>query len=744
MADEIIHKQEFNVVRDIKNIRLRYQPGSNQITIRGLTPTADENSIKVDGTGSATITDMTVELVPNSESFDEVYRSDSDDEDVDNSDEDEPDPENDRFKALVKKGRDIDEDLAKAKEEMHLGATQMSILTSFAESVTKPRPDDLSAFISTHRLERKKAYELVFESDKRVKALERQRHNNLREQVKVKKALRKAGRQATKLRAKEKKRKQRAREEREAGKRRLKEERVQFWPRKVYRVVVSLDTNSSFTPASSRRGSIDTIGKPVSDETSAGECYVSLSVSYITSCAAWTPRYDLSLNTKNNTGLIIYRAELSNTTSETWKDTKVILSTSQTASQGLGEPIPFMAPWHIGLDKKNKGKNDTTVGAILSLHERNCKTTAFPSSKQAGVSRPVLFGIGPVPVIQKPSGYQVFNQYMQPQMQAHGIMQAQQQRVQIQSQQQRAQMQSQAQRQGPAQQAQMAQLQQSGGAISDTAKGESEKAEEMAEGFAFADWEADTGATSPSMPALATLESAWSESGLTATYDLPGLRTIAPSHSARRQKIASVHLKDVHLSYLMVPKLRAAAFLKARIFNTSSVTLLRGPCGVTLDGSFLGNTTLPRCSAGDLFRLNLGVDPSVSVIYSKPVVRRNQTGVFQKEGSGTYTRTCTITNTNATRAVEGMVMEQVPVSEDERLRVEIVKPMGLCHEGDSRDAGTGLLGVGKVLEDWGKATATLRKAGEVWWDVRIEPGRGAQLVLEYEAKYPTTDVVVEV
>lgn len=229
---------------------------------------------------------------------------------------------------------------------------------------------------------------------------------------------------------------------------------------------------------------------------------------------------------------------------------------------------------------------------------------------------------------------------------------------------------------------------------------------------------------------------------LTSTYDIPGLRTVAPSFTTRRHKIASIHLKDVHLSYVLVPKLRAAAFLKARLRNTSSVALLNGPAGLTLDGSFLGNTNLLRCSAGEHFNLSLGVDPSVNVTYSKPVVKRSQTGVFTKEGSGIYTRTCTITNTKSNRAIEGTVLDQVPVSEEERLRIEVLQPAGLRSEGDAVKTGTGV--GGKGMEKWGRANAVLKKGGEVAWEVKIEPGRGAKLVLEYEAKFPSSEMVVGV
>ncbi|KAG6991005.1 hypothetical protein G7Y79_00059g091900 [Physcia stellaris] len=778
MASEVVYKQEFNirnvatrsvtlyparaqVVRDIRDISLK--PGANEITIIGLTPTVDENSIKVDGKGSATITDMTVELISNTERFEDIHPSDSDDDGTDDADDDPSDPENDQLRALTEKAIELDKALARAREEQHAGAAQMLIVQHYADSMARARPDDLGQFMSSHRIERKKAYDIVFESDNRIKALERQQHRNQRELAKLKKCLKKAGLKALKERAKELKKKQRAREEKKAAKRRLKVERSQFWPRKVYRVIVSLDTHSSPTPASSRRGSIDTIGKPVSEDLLSEDCNIALSISYITSSACWSPRYDVALDTTKSTGLITYRAEFCNTTSETWQDAKVVLSTSQTAFQGLGEPIPILSPWHVRLRKKTAGNNDSTSGALLSSHESTYKHQIDSNPKQTSVMRSTLFGTGsehapvrkamfpdynayqPQALSQPSMAYQhaqqrhIQQQQMLAQMQQQQIAAAQQQQ-QMQAQQQQVQQRAMAASQAP--QASRQRAQPYTGYHNDDAEGEVDDVDNEDDELEVGGSEYET--LIPELPALATQESTWSESGLTATYDIPGLRTISPSNTTRRQKIASIHLKDINLSYLMVPKLRAAAFLKARLHNTSSITLLRGPCGLTLDGSFLGNTTLPRCSAGDIFRLSLGVDPSVSVVYSKPVVRRSQSGMFGKEGSGIYTRTCTVTNTKANRVLEGTFMDQIPVSEDERLRVEILQPAGLRSEGATAASGVGLPAAGKVTEQWGKANATLKKDGEVWWDLKIEPGRGVKLVLEYEARFPTTDIVVGV
>lgn len=267
-------------------------------------------------------------------------------------------------------------------------------------------------------------------------------------------------------------------------------------------------------------------------------------------------------------------------------------------------------------------------------------------------------------------------------------------------------------------------------------------------------------------------ESSWEETGLTATYDVPGLRSIPPSSLTRRHRIASITLKDIQLSYVLVPKLRAAAFLKARLWNSSTITLLRGPAGLTLDGSFLGNTMLSRCSAGEAFSLNLGTDPAINVVYIKPVVRRSQTGVFAKEGSSVFTRSVLITNTKSKDPLEGMVLDQIPISDDEKLRVDVLQPKGLRNEGDhvldgvaatvemaSRGSAVAQNNIksnrdssapsssydarssGKE-EKWGRAVATLRKGGEIRWNLKLNPGHGVRLVLEYEARFPSSDSIV--
>lgn len=149
---------------------------------------------------------------------------------------------------------------------------------------------------------------------------------------------------------------------------RIKAERELFWPKKVYRITISLEPQSVMTPLSSRRSSIATTDdKPSPDNlasttfhqpTETDDGKVQLSLSYVTDSASWSPRYDLSLDTLTCTGVLDYGAQLTNFTSETWRDAKIILSTSQTSFGGLNEEIPVLHPWRVGLHKKSDHRQE--------------------------------------------------------------------------------------------------------------------------------------------------------------------------------------------------------------------------------------------------------------------------------------------------------------------------------------------------------------------------------------------------
>ncbi|KAM7188888.1 protein of unknown function (DUF4139) domain containing protein [Naviculisporaceae sp. PSN 640] len=832
---DTVHKQEYRirdlstrsvtlfptraqVVREIKDVVLK--PGANEITVVGLTPTADEESIKVEGTGSAIITDITVELLPNREIFQDIY-PDSDDESEDDKDEDEDEEEddNDDVSQALEEARDKMTELADkqkaAKELIASAETRLRILDAHGASLDKKehKDVDIEASLAIYRAERTKVFQDHLEGSLQERALSKeltvvgkQIQRLLKQQAKKRAKAEKAKDKVKRAKEKERTKEIRREAERQKEKDRIRKERENFWPRFCYSVRITLDA-ASFTPSSSRRSSVASASDVVKvvtgkEEESSTTC--DLSLSYVTSSAFWSPSYDLALSTTTNTATLCFDAQLTNMTSETWSSCKVILSTSQTTFSGLQDEIPTLVPWRVKLAGRGGGALSSDI--IDSREERFEKGNwraahVHPTQKP----RAHLFGVS--------------NNAYDPEM-ARNLNGPKPQFMQ----------QIQAQMSGPppppppppaapapggvfgapgfgasAPAASLfgAKPQTTGGGLfgstaaansnvasayppldyyrnsdvpraSNTLSMKKSKAiassslsrrgegapeieahfDEEAASSGEPDFHHDAATILEPTPSLAFQESSFEETGLTATYDLPSLKTLKPSSTASKQRVARISFTNVLFSHTVIAKYKPVAYLKAKLRNTSPLTLLKGTTGLTLDGTFMGRSTLPRCSAGDTFTLSLGIDPAIKVAYPKPEIKRSTTGVFTKGDNSLYTRTITLVNTRAAggaKFVNITVLDQVPVSEDEKLRIDVSYPRGLSVNGQgvttgiAGKEGSATAAAGAAGEkDWGKAVAVLKKAGEVSWDVQLAAGRSVKLLLQYEVMCPSGERIAQV
>ncbi|KFY11114.1 hypothetical protein V492_04644, partial [Pseudogymnoascus sp. VKM F-4246] len=754
-----LYPTKAQVVRNVNGVSLK--PGPNQVTIIGLTPTCDEHSIKVDGTGAATITDLTVELVPNPEVFADIY-PDEDESDQDDSEESESEEEKPtgRPKEIADEMKKLRGEITQQNEIQNNVSQRLAMVDLYLtnQASNTKVPIKLTEVTDGYRDERAKIFAEWTSAEERTREIREKLKELAKEERRLTRESRKEKAKAEKEKAKAREKEERKKREKQEEKARIRRERVKFWPKKVFKVTISLEAPSGFTPASSRRSSIDSTVK-VPEVTKPDEPFdlaeVNLSLSYITYSASWTPRYDLSLNTVTNTAMLDYSAELTNITSETWRDAKVVLSTSQSSYQGLSDTIPKLQPWHLRLIKgePNRGYNAALQPSYeineankhrhelppqiyqprnelfgidhmrtnmfaqqvsRTRQEANDPTSSFVASPFAPVPQPAMAmmsraaprsgglfggGAGPAPPPPAaPGGPTLFGSASAPQ--------------------------------SAAPEAHFRTASKKKTSNRHDIQAEDEGIEDGLYNSNYAAEDVD-GATLAGMiePALSFEESSFEESGLTTTYDLPTLKTLAPVSTTTKHKIARVEFKSVAFNHIVVPKLRAAAFLKAKLRNTSKITLLKGSAGLTVDGSFLGQSTIPRCTAGDSFTLNLGVDPAVTVGYSRPSVQRSSTGLFTKENCEVFTRVATLTNTKSNSPVELTLLEQVPISEEERLRIEILTPRGLLVGGDPVTAGVPKEGdkaresggtaaavrAGVYAKDgkWGSAVATAKKGGEI-------------------------------
>ncbi|KAM0249666.1 hypothetical protein ACHAQJ_008963 [Trichoderma viride] len=736
------------VYREIKGVQLKR--GTNEVTIVGLSRTLDSDSIKVESNGSATITNLEVEDVPNRQLFHEVYpeselesESESDSEQVS---DDEVRPESSNLTSAQHVLDQLRDKLAIARDSAGNAQKRLELLESLDKLGDRENDDFIQTTLGQYKEERTKAFHDLTESNKLQKELDK-------DVEKAEKKVSKLQREEDKKNAKEDKAKARAKKEKEKKKalkerlkgearrerERLREEQEAFWPLDVYSVRITLEV-AAFTPMSSRRGSTSSdvdiskisMAEVEGEDTGPVEC--DLTFSYVTSSAYWTPNYDFQLSTTKSSASLYFDAMLTNQTSESWKNCKVTLSTSQATFSGLEDKIPTLVPWRIKVGPRySADQNDITwsseelaamnrnshnrfqvVGGSTDIQKSSRKKkgiyaadgddfirasfapsrpsappqtrSAFAPTSAATSNSAGLFSAAP-----PPPGAGLFGSAAP----AFGSSAAQVRQVQAQPQ--------------------------------------AQESAQVLNNFDFDSFLSETNDTYNA--------SLMEETGLTTTYDLPGLKTLIPKHNGSKQRVARIPFSNVVFSHTVVAKYKPVAYLKAKLKNSSKIALLKGSAGLTLDGTFMGKTLLPRCSSGESFTLSLGVDPSIAITYSKPEVRRTSSGLFNKENSSVYLRTVTLHNTRAVggRAVNLLVLDQVPVSEDERLRVELWHPRGLV-VGSDKGVPTGMPGKegkGKDDGDWGKATAKLQEEGEVSWDVSLNAGKSVKLLLEYDVTLPS-------
>ncbi|RFU76835.1 mucoidy inhibitor [Trichoderma arundinaceum] len=753
------------VYREIKGVQLKR--GTNEVTVVGLSQTIDPDSIKVESNGVATITNLEVEEVPNRQLFHEVYPESDSESDSESESEESSDDQVRAESSHLTSARDVlhqlRDKLAIAHDTAGNAQRRLQLLEGLHTLDNRKNDNFIQLTLEQYKDERTKAFHDLTEANKLAR--------DLNEQVeKAEKKVSKLQREEDKKTAKEDKAKARARKEKEKKKalkerlrnearrekERLREEQEEFWPLDVLSVRITLEV-ATFTPMTSRRGStssdVDVTKIPAAEiegeDTGPIEC--NLAFSYVTSSAYWKPSYDLQLSTTNASASLYFDAMLTNQTSESWKNCKVTLSTSQATFSGLDDKIPTLVPWRIKIGPKYPAHFQHRHDITRSNEEMASMTTNLA---KAQTNQDSSFNMRRVKrkstarrVTQQDSGIDYLQQASQQRLQQPPMapppprpMATPQIRL-FSAPPDAAPMAAAAPMQAPA----------SGGLFGSAGGGghDSSIARVMERGERLQDFDYDAFLNEPRDDGDANDSydaSLVEETGLTTTYDLPGLKTLIPKHNGSKQRVARIPFSNVVFSHTVVAKYKPVAYLKAKLKNSSKIALLKGNASLTLDGTFMGKTSLPRCSSGESFSLSLGVDPAIKVTYPKPEVHRTSSGLFNKEDSSVYVRAVTLHNTRAVggRAVNLLVLDQVPVSEDERLRVELSHPRGLVT--DSKvGVPTGVSGKGNKDDgDWGSASAKSDKEGKVSWDVSLNAGKEVKLSLEYVVSMPSGEVAQQV
>ncbi|MCB1519853.1 MAG: mucoidy inhibitor MuiA family protein [Hyphomicrobiaceae bacterium] len=155
-----------------------------------------------------------------------------------------------------------------------------------------------------------------------------------------------------------------------------------------------------------------------------------------------------------------------------------------------------------------------------------------------------------------------------------------------------------------------------------------------------------------------------------AIYAVPGLTTVANTGEAKGVALATDTFEPTLLARA-VPKRDAKAFLYAKFDTPRGSPLLPGTVALFRDGTFVGNGRLPLLAGGEKHELGFGADDLVRIRHTVAEEKRGETGLISSSRTDERNYRMSVKNMHE-RAVDVTLLDQIPVSRNEEIKVELV------------------------------------------------------------------------
>lgn len=677
----------------------------------------DVSSVKVEGVGCDIATRLLVEPLPNRETSGDRPRKSTDTDDSSESpdtDIAEQDNNDSRHKLKSVKTKILDLTLIKRKASDAVSSAEfrLEVLDTYMRGIAG-NPEHSTTFLQDglkiYQEEREAALRDLLEWQLQVEKLDKE----ILALQKPKDRLRK---RVMKERAK-------VRHERAKKNERIRKEQTLRCPEQVYAVIVSIDVED--TPE----------GDEGLDHSNAYTNSCDLTLSYATSHASWSPIYDMALSTTTGSGTLYFDAVFTNHTSETWDDCSIVLSTWKPTFSSPGVPVSALQPWFVSRLPRESASAGNGPNELIPDHDGPFLTQAaegyvfchapppqgFPIFEDDDANQECARHFTPDPENIPPESDGSVSGLSSPSPTGNrGPIYGRSSRVRQQT---------------PFR-----------GGHDSTIREPLRTIREHAPFLDEDDYSVDESVDETAMiqVPLTTIreptEPESKESEFMATYTLAGRRSLSPSLTSSRCRVARIPLSDVDFSRVAVPKHTKAVFLNAQLLNPSTISLPPGRAELTLDGRYVGNIDLPSWGPSDTCALSLGIDPWIRVIYRRQVGKEKKysvTSSTEEGSSNVFSRTIILVNIRD--EIEGgpmdvTVLDQVPLSTDPQVQIALVTPYCLRINGPS--IGTGESGTwGREL--WGRAEVKLNRDGEVEWAVTVNPRCAAKLSLAYSCSIHT-------
>ncbi|TDL15539.1 hypothetical protein BD410DRAFT_832567 [Rickenella mellea] len=246
--------------------------------------------------------------------------------------------------------------------------------------------------------------------------------------------------------------------------------------------------------------------------------------------------------------------------------------------------------------------------------------------------------------------------------------------------------------------------------------------------------------------------------GINATFELASKWNIKSCHRSPAmlsgKLIAKIDLCPVAIGWTTVPKNSRDVFIPCKVKNTSGYPLLPGDAAIYRNEELVRNSPLPPFLIGlrekllrpqESFICSLGVDPSVRITYHPHIETVSGHGSFNgfsgKSSTSTFIQRITIENQKLTSIAPLVVKDQVPVSNDARVKITVLEPSDLLQDRD----GTLVESHSNVWARWvncagvgesGDMPTYQSAKGLLEWVCEIGPATTMDLTLAWEVNAP--------
>jgi uncharacterized protein (TIGR02231 family) len=201
------------------------------------------------------------------------------------------------------------------------------------------------------------------------------------------------------------------------------------------------------------------------------------------------------------------------------------------------------------------------------------------------------------------------------------------------------------------------------------------------------------------------------ETTLAAEFDIAVPYSI-PSDG--KGQLVDVQNYDLPASYkhFAVPKMDNDAFLLAQVTGWEDLNMLSGNANIYFEGTFVGESFLDMNNTKDTLDLSLGRDRNVVIERKKlkDFSKRNVVGTTKKEE---FVYEISVRNTKK-YAIEISIEDQVPVSQDAQIEVEVTDTGGAEYD---------------------------KTTGKLVWKMNLNSAEAKKVTFKYSVKYPKNRVV---